>query len=172
MSVGRARPPAAPRARAAGFSLIEVMIVVALAAIIAVLAVPSYQDYVVRSKRSAARAVLMEGAQYLERNYTTAGCYDFANTAACLARSGSATVQPSVLLRAPHEGRQTHEVVWAFGSSGAAYTLTATPCGAAGASCASGAETAFNDATCGALTLTHTGARSSTAGDLGTCWQR
>ncbi len=101
---------------------------VGLVAVIAALAIPAYQDYIVRSKRSAARQVLMEGAQYLERNYTTAGCYDFADTASCLARSGSATVQPSTLLRAPSEGKQSYFVAWTLAGNGQAYTLTATPC--------------------------------------------
>jgi type IV pilus assembly protein PilE len=111
----------------AGFTLIEMMIVVALVAIIAVIAIPSYQDYILRSKRAAARQVLMEAAQYLERNYTVAGCYNFANTPACLAQSGSATVQPSTLLRAPSEGRPNYAVAWSLTNSGQAYTLTATP---------------------------------------------
>jgi type IV pilus assembly protein PilE len=166
------------RAGSTGFTLIELMIVVAVAAIIAMIAIPSYQDYVLRSKRAAARQVLMEATQYLERNYTAAGCYNFANTPACLAQSGSATAQPSTLVRAPSEGRQSYEVSWSFTNSGQAYTLTATPC--ASASCPSGAETTFADQTCGALCITQTGFRgvwisgscSGTATTISTCWQR
>ena len=39
----------------------------------AAIAIPSYRDYIVRSKRAAARQVLMEAAQFLERNFTAAG---------------------------------------------------------------------------------------------------
>jgi type IV pilus assembly protein PilE len=155
--------------RSTGFTLIEVMIVVVVAAILAAIAIPSYQDYIVRSKRAAARQVLMEAAQYLERNFTAAGCYDFANTTACLARSGSATVQPSTLLRAPSEGRQSYDVSWTYTNSGAAFMLTATPCG--NASCPGGSDSSFTDATCGTLTLTQTGLRGA-SGALATCWQR
>jgi type IV pilus assembly protein PilE len=154
-----------------GFTLVEVMIVVAVVAILAAIAIPSYQDYITRSKRAAARQVLMEASQYLERNYTTAGCYDFANTPACLARSGSATVQPSTLLRAPSEGRISYSVVWTFSNSGQAYALTATPCGVTGAGCPSGAETSFSDPGCGVLTLDQTGLRGA-SGAIATCWQR
>ena len=159
------------RCGGAGFTLIEAMIVVAIAAILAAVAIPSYREYVVRGKRAAARQVLMEAAQFLERNFTAAGCYDFADITSCLARSGQATVRPSTLLRAPSEGRQSHAVAWVFGASGLAYTLTATPCGAAGANCPAGAETAFVDSDCGALTLTQTGLRGA-GGSLATCWQR
>jgi len=114
----------------------------------------------------------MEAAQYLERNYTTAGCYDYADTASCLARSGSATVQPSTLLRAPSEGKQSYIVAWTLTGNGQAYTLTATPCGDAGAgSCPPGAEATFKDTDCGALTITQTGLRGAN-GSVATCWQR
>mgnify|MGYP001215710884 CR=1 FL=1 len=164
-------PAARPaRSRMRGFTLIELMIVVVVVAILAAVAIPSYRDYVIRSKRSAAKQVLMEAAQYLERNYTAAGCYNFADTPSCMAQSGSATVQPSTLLRAPSEGRQSYAVSWAYSNSGTQYTLTATPCADAG-DCPASAETSFRDPACGALTLTQTGLRGAD-GDLATCWQR
>jgi type IV pilus assembly protein PilE len=152
-----------------GFSMVELMIVVAIVAIIATVAIPSYQEYIIRSKRAAARQVLMEASQYLERNYTASGCYNYADTPSCLIQSGSATVQPSTLLRAPSEGRQAYVVAWAYTNSGQAYTLTATPC--ASASCPGGAETTFADSTCGTLTIDQTGLRGA-SGSIATCWQR
>lgn len=46
-----------------GFTLIELMIVVAVIAILAAVAYPSYQDYLRRGKRAAAQAFLMDLAQ-------------------------------------------------------------------------------------------------------------
>ena len=43
-----------------GFTLIEVMITVAIVAILASIALPSYRQYVIRAKRSAAQAQMMD----------------------------------------------------------------------------------------------------------------
>jgi type IV pilus assembly protein PilE len=64
--------------RARGFTLIELMITVAVVAILTALAYPSYQQYVIRGKRSSAKAAMMDIAsreqQYLlaTRNYADA----------------------------------------------------------------------------------------------------
>ena len=58
-----------------GFTLIELMITVAIVGILAAIAYPSYSDYVIRSKRSEAKQALIEVAQMLERNYTVANTY-------------------------------------------------------------------------------------------------
>jgi type IV pilus assembly protein PilE len=55
----------------AGFTLIEVMIAAAIVAIIAMIAIPSYQSQIQSTRRGAAGGCLMEAAQQLERHYTT-----------------------------------------------------------------------------------------------------
>jgi type IV pilus assembly protein PilE len=45
-----------------GFTLIELMIAVAIVAILAAVAYPSYKEHVLRSNRAAAQAVLLDGA--------------------------------------------------------------------------------------------------------------
>ena len=54
-----------------GFTLIELMIVVAIIAIIAAIAYPSYINSVVKTKRAAAEGCVSEYANYMERYYTT-----------------------------------------------------------------------------------------------------
>ncbi len=64
-----------PRRQSRGFTLIEVMIVVAIVAILSAIALPSYQEYVRRGRRAEARAALLAAAQWLERGATANGTY-------------------------------------------------------------------------------------------------
>lgn len=58
-----------------GFSLIELMIVVAILGILAGIAYPSYQDYVRRGVRASAQSYLSELAQAQELRYQNARAY-------------------------------------------------------------------------------------------------
>ncbi len=106
---------------AAGFTLIELMIVVAVVGILAAIAYPSYQCYVARSQRSSAIAVLMEGSQFMERYFTT-------NTQYAQDTAGSPVTAtfPASLLTSPREGAATHNIALS-NVTATTYTLTATP---------------------------------------------
>lgn len=62
--------------RQAGYTLLELVIVVAIISILSALAYNSYQDSAIKSRRKAATACMMESAQFLERNYTTTLAYN------------------------------------------------------------------------------------------------
>lgn len=65
-----------------GFTLIELMIVVAIVGILAALALPAYQDYVVRSKVSEAMARLAESKTSVAEYFASVGPTDFPTNAA------------------------------------------------------------------------------------------
>ena len=58
-----------------GFTLIEVMIVVAVIGILAAVAYPSYVEYTKKTRRAEAAAVLMDAVQVVERNFSQNGVY-------------------------------------------------------------------------------------------------
>lgn len=58
------------RRRAPGFTLIEIMIVVVIAGVLAAVAIPSYNDSVRKGKRSSAKAKMTEVAGRLQQYYS------------------------------------------------------------------------------------------------------
>ena len=128
-----------------GFSLLELMIVVAITAILATVAYASYRDQVIKSRRSAGAACLQERAQFLERYYTTNLTYEGAE---------------DVLGECDADVRRFYEIgeVGAFGAKD--YTIQAAPI----------AETQ-EDAKCGTLTLNSRGQKSvSGTASVAECW--
>jgi type IV pilus assembly protein PilE len=68
------RPESQPQGHR-GFTLIELMIVVAIVAILSMVAFPSYLSYITKGKRAEGRAALLALMQHQERNLTQNGTY-------------------------------------------------------------------------------------------------
>lgn len=141
------------RKSSAGFTLIEVMIVVVIVGILAAVAYPSYQEHVRKAKRADAQAALMELSQFMERYYTSNGRY--------VNSDGDAPELP--FDAAPKDGgSKSYDLAFAENSPTAnSYELEAIPTGSMA-----------NDK-CGTLTLANTGAKGQDAGaTLAECWRR
>ena len=91
------------RVSVSGFTLIELMIVVAVIAILAAIAYPSYNGFVLKTRRGAAASCVLQAAQFMERFYTTKLTYHGSGktTWDCPDASG----HYSVAIDAPDTGR-------------------------------------------------------------------
>jgi type IV pilus assembly protein PilE len=85
------------RCQMRGFTLIEVMIVVALIGILSAIAFPSYLDSIARGRRAEARTALTEAAQFMARFYAVNDSYS-------VDRAGNAVAIPASLAQSPRSG--------------------------------------------------------------------
>jgi type IV pilus assembly protein PilE len=139
-----------------GFTLIEMLVVGAIVALLASIAYPSYVDFIRRSKRTEAIALLMETMQSQERHYSRRNRYF----------SFTREANPDRLRwhSAVHPSRSSHEIA-ARPCSGetlvSCVELLALPGTAA-------VDSSFFDPACGTLSLDSRGNRSPASPQ---CWQ-
>lgn len=129
-----------------GLTLIEALLAVALTAVLASIAWPSYREQVAKGRRVNAQAMLYGSAQFMERFRTENHRYDqdLGGNALVLPDNLRESADGAYLLQAnPLEREQ--------------YTLHATP------------KAAQAGDRCGTFTLSHTGARGAAQPD---CWRR
>jgi type IV pilus assembly protein PilE len=133
-----------------GFSLIELLIVIAIIGILAAVALPAYQDSVQKSGRSDGKTSLLSAAQSMERCFSTFNAY---NNASCTGTN--------IVPATSGEGKYTLALT---ASTTTTFTITATR--AAGTSQA-------DDNDCVTMTINQAGQKGATAGaggDSTLCW--
>jgi type IV pilus assembly protein PilE len=136
------------KSRTGGFTLVELLIVMVVASILMMIAIPSYQQAVIKSRRADARIALNDVAQRLERCYTQFGAYDAAD---CGIANGDEI--------ASKEGFYLVTVTVAAVDGLMTYSLSAAPQGAQAA-----------DTDCGYLKINAVGVRSATGDNTAHCW--
>ena len=147
--------------RQTGFTLIELMVVVAIVAILAAVAMPSYQEQVRKGKRADGKAYLLDLASRQERFYT-----QFSSYTGVLSAGGCSGAACGLGLDHNRSPEGYYTVTMTAAPSGCSptgtlctgYNLTATP-------------RDWVDEKCTSLTLTH----AATKGNTGTqatdyCW--
>lgn len=145
-----------------GFTLIELMVTVAIVGILAAIAYPSYTSQVAKGRRADARTQLVSGQQWLEKFYSEN--YSYATDSSSSPATATFNVQP--FTQSPRAGEGSAVYTITLNSNTTSYTLTAAPISTG---------PMYGD-TCGSLIVTNTGRRSTTssltaAQALEKCWK-
>lgn len=104
------------------FTLVEVMIVVAILGILAVIALPSYQRHIINANRTDAQAKMLEIAGLLENNYTQRGEYN-----AAFITNMNADTNYNRHPEGVANNARRYIISIAAANSNQTYTITATP---------------------------------------------
>jgi type IV pilus assembly protein PilE len=130
-----------------GFTLIELMIAVAIVGLLTALALPSYQKQVLKSHRPDAKAALLDLASREERYRSTNQSYTSTGT--------SLGYGSNFPINVPSATSPSYSITVTTSNGGVSYTATATPLGSQSRD------------SCGTYTITDTGAQSASQSN---CW--
>lgn len=139
-----------------GFTLIEVMIVVAIVGLLAAIALPSYREQIAKSRRAEARTQLASAQMWMERFYAEHFSYLTATNGTAM--SAAFATQPFVV--SPRQGDGTAMYNINVQSTVSSFTLTASPI----------TTSSMAGDFCGTYTYTFTGRRSSSGSDQRRCF--
>lgn len=142
-----------------GFTLIELMITVVIVGILSAIAVPQYRQYIERSRRTDATAVLMEASQFMQKLMES-------NNGSYQVNGGAAPELPTAIRTSPPNatGKNIAYDITVATPTPNSFVLTATP--------NSGGRMAGTE--CGALTLDQRNRRGVEGGSKSVtdCWTR
>ena len=147
-----------------GFTLIELMIAVAIVGILVAIAYPQYVEYVRKGKRAECRSALLLGAQKMEKFYSNNNQYPTTLVAASISNnSNESSPNPTLALNAGAScdiaivpGSVTPP---AAGGTAATFTLSATP------------RPPYTDSFCTSMTLNETSLKGKFGSDPERCWR-
>jgi len=140
------------RYRLAGFSLVELLVVLVIMGVLSAVALPAYTRYVQRGHRTEAMAALLEAQHYMERYYSANGQY--------LSPSNAAPVLPHRLQQVPMQGSVRYRLSVREASVNS-YLVQAVP------------EGSMAGDVCGSLTINQTGLRGvlNSTRSVAECWR-
>ena len=161
-----------------GFTLIEVMVVVAIIAILASIAYPAYTSSILKGKRAEARTALAELMQQQERHLTQTNCYLGFTTSTGGVATASAP-SPSTACGGTTATSVPFKVFSGDSLAKASYLLSADVCPAGGgtlsiADCVRVIATpvvAGSDPEANALRMMSTGTKDCTGSNPAVCWK-
>lgn len=149
------------RGRQGGFTLVELVIVMVVAAILAAIAIPMYLHQIRESRRTDARSALLDLAGREERYFATNNAYTTSSVDLGYTTSATGSVWPQTVGSGYYQVSQPS--LNPAGLPNPSYSITATPLG-----------TQAKDTTCASFTVTSTGQQtavdSSSADQSSTCW--